>query len=102
MEKIFNLLEGRLKEDIYGYIDNLLNSEIIALNAKMGGLTEENWDNLSKEDRKNYIVVTLMFWNSRLEIKKLKGELEEDLEGLKELCKEVEDLTDILYKDYIN
>ena len=43
-----------------------------------------------------------MFWNNRLEIKKLKGELEEDLEGLKELRKEVEDLTDILYKDYIN
>ena len=99
MEKIFNLLDDRLKENIYGYIDNLLNSEIIALNAKMGGLTEENWDNLSKEDRKNYIVVTLMFWNSRLEIKKLKGELEEDLE---EICKEVEQLTDILYKEYIN
>ena len=102
MEKIFNLLDDRLKENIYGYIDNLLDLEISDLNYKMGGLTEENWDNLSKEDRKNYIVVTLMFWNSRLEIKKLKGELEEDLEGLKELRKEVEDLTDILYKDYIN
>ena len=99
MENIFNLLEGRLKEDIYGYIDNLLNSEIIALNAKMGGFTEENWENLSKEDRKNYIIATLMFWYSRLEIKKLKGESGEDL---KELSKEVEELTDILYKEYIN
>ena len=69
MENIFNLLEDRLKEDIYGYIDNLLNSEIIALNAKMGGFTEENWGNLSKEDKKNYVIVTLMFWNSNLEIK---------------------------------
>ena len=41
-----------------------------------------------------------MIWNSRLEIKKLKGESEE--EDLKELCKEVEQLTDILYKEYIN
>ena len=102
MEKIFNLLDDRLKENIYGYIDNLLSFEINALNVKMGGLTEENWGNLSKEDRKDYIVVTLMLWNARLESRKLKGELEEDLEGLKELRKEVEELTDILYKDYIN
>ena len=99
MENIFNLLEGRLKEDIYKHIDNLLSFEISVLNVKMGGFTEENWDNLSKEDKKNYIIATLMVWNSRLEIKKLKGESEEEL---KELRKEVEDLTDILYKDYIN
>ena len=99
MENIFNLLEGRLKEDIYNYIDNLLSFEINTLNLKMGGFTERNWNNLSKEDRKNYIIATLMIWNSRLEIKKLKGESEEDL---KEICKEVEQLTDILYKDYIN
>ena len=100
MENIFNLLEGRLKEDIYNYIDNLLSFEISALNVKMGGFTERNWNNSSKEDRKNYIIATLMIWNSRLEIKKLKGESEE--EDLKELCKEVEQLTDILYKEYIN
>ena len=100
MENIFNLLEGRLKEDIYNYIDNLLSFEISTLNVKMGGFTEKNWNNLSKEDRKNYIIATLMIWNSRLEIKKLKGESEE--EDLKELCKEVEQLTDILYKEYIN
>lgn len=100
MENIFNLLEGRLKEDIYNYIDNLLSFEINTLNLKMGGFTEKNWGNLSKEDRKNYIIATLMIWNSRLEIKKLKGESEE--EDLKELCKEVEQLTDILYKEYIN
>ena len=99
MENIFNLLEGRLKEDIYKYIDNLLSFEINTLNLKMGGFTERNWNNLSKEDRKNYIIATLMIWNSRLEIKKLKGESEEDL---KEICKEVEQLTDILYKEYIN
>lgn len=99
MENIFNLLEDRLKEDIYKHIDSLLNFEISVLNVKMGGFAEENWDNLSKEDRKNYIVMLLIFWNSRLEIKKLKGELEEDL---KEMRKEIEDLTDILYKDYIN
>lgn len=100
MENIFNLLEGRLKEDIYNYIDNLLSFEINTLNLKMGGFTERNWNNSSKEDRKNYIIATLMIWNSRLEIKKLKGESEE--EDLKELCKEVEQLTDILYKEYIN
>ena len=100
MENIFNLLEGRLKEDIYNHIDNLLSFEISTLNLKMGGFTERNWNNLSKEDRKNYIIATLMIWNSRLEIKKLKGESEE--EDLKEICKEVEQLTDILYKDYIN
>ena len=100
MENIFNLLEDRLKEDIYNYIDNLLSFEINTLNLKMGGFTERNWNNLSKEDRKNYIIATLMIWNSRLEIKKLKGESEE--EDLKELCKEVEVLTDILYKEYIN
>ena len=99
MEKIFNLLDDRLKENIYGYIDNLLDLEISDLNYKMGGVTEENWDNLSKEDKKNYIIKTLMVWNSRLEIKKLKGESEEDL---KELRKELEDLTGILYEDYIN
>ena len=99
MENIFNLLEGRLKEDIYNYIDNLLSFEINTLNLKMGGFTERNWNNLSKEDRKNYIIATLMIWNSRLEIKKLKGESEEDL---KEICKEVEQLTNILYKEYIN
>ena len=99
MENIFNLLEGRLKEDIYKYIDDLLSFEISALNVEMGGFTERNWNNLSKEDRKNYIIATLMIWNSRLEIKKLKGESEEDL---KELRKEVEQLTDILYKEYIN
>ena len=99
MENIFNLLEGRLKEDIYKHIDNLLSFEISVLNVKMGGFTEENWDNLSKEDKKNYIIATLMVWNSRLEIKKLKGESEEEL---KELRKEVEDLTDILYENYIN
>lgn len=100
MKNIFNLLESGLKEDIYKHIDNLLSFEINVLNVKMGGFTEENWDNLSKEDRKNYIIATLMVWNSRLEIKKLKGESEE--EDLKELCKEVEELTDILYKEYIN
>ena len=100
MENIFNLLENRLKEDIYKYIDDLLSFEISALNVEMGGFTERNWNNLSKEDRKNYIIATLMIWNSRLEIKKLKGESEE--EDLKELCKEVEELTDILYKEYIN
>ena len=99
MENIFNLLEDRLKEDIYKHIDDLLSFEISALNVKMGGFTERNWNNLSKEDRKNYIIATLMIWNSRLEIKKLKGESEEDL---KEICKEVEQLTDILYKEYIN
>ena len=99
MKNIFNLLESGLKEDIYKHIDNLLSFEINALNVKMGGFTEENWDNLSKEDRKNYIIATLMVWNSRLEIKKLKGESEE---GLKELRKKVEDLTGILYEDYIN
>ena len=99
MKNIFNLLESGLKEDIYKHIDNLLSFEINVLNVKMGGFTEENWDNLSKEDRKNYIIATLMVWNSRLEIKKLKGESEE---GLKELHKKVEDLTGILYKDYIN
>ena len=99
MKNIFNLLESGLKEDIYKHIDNLLSFEISALNVKMGGFTEENWDNLSKEDRKNYIIATLMVWNSRLEIKKLKGESEE---GLKELHKKVEDLTGILYEDYIN
>ena len=99
MENIFNLLESGLKEDIYKHIDNLLSFEINVLNVKMGGFTEENWDNLSKEDRKNYIIATLMVWNSRLEIKKLKGESEE---GLKELHKKVEDLTGILYEDYIN
>ena len=99
MKKIFNLLDDRLKEDIYGYIDNLLNSEIIALNAKMGGLTEENWDNLSKEDRKNYIVVTLMLWNARLESRGLDGESEEDLRELRE---QLEELTNILYEYYIN
>ena len=99
MENIFNLLEGRLKEDIYKHIDNLLSFEINVLNVKMGGFTEENWDNLSKEDRRNYIVATLIIWNSRLEVKKLKGESQEDL---KELRKKVEELTDILYKDYIN
>ena len=78
MENIFNLLEDRLKEDIYKHIDDLLSFEISALNVKMGGFTEENWDNLSKEDRKNYIIATLMVWNSRLEIKKLKGESEEE------------------------
>ena len=98
MKNIFNLLESGLKEDIYKHIDNLLSFEISALNVKMGGFTEENWDNLSKEDRKNYIIATLMVWNSRLEIKKLKGESEE---GLKELHKKVEDLTGILYEDYI-
>ena len=98
MENIFNLLEDRLKEDIYRHIGDLLNSEISALNAKMGGFTEENWGNLSKEDKKNYVVVTLMFWNSNLEIKKLKGESEEDL---KKIRKQVEELTGILYKDYI-
>ena len=99
MENIFNLLEDRLKEDIYKHIDNLLSFETSILDVKMGGFTEENWDNLSKEDKKNYIIKTLMVWNSRLEIKKLKGESEEDL---KELRKELEDLTGILYKDYIN
>ena len=99
MKNIFNLLESGLKEDIYKHIDNLLSFEINVLNVKMGGFTEENWDNLSKEDRKNYIIATLMVWNSRLEIKKLKGESEE---GLKELHKKVEDLTGILYEDYIN
>ena len=100
MENIFNLLEGRLKEDIYNHIDNLLSFEINTLNLKMGGFTEKNWNNLSKEDRKNYIIATLMIWNSRLEIKKLKGESEE--EDLKELREEAEVLTDILYKEYIN
>ena len=99
MKNIFNLLESGLKEDIYKHIDNLLSFEINVLNVKMGGFTEENWDNLSKEDRKNYIIATLMVWNSRLEIEKLKGESEEDL---KELRKELEDLTGILYEDYIN
>ena len=99
MKNIFNLLESGLKEDIYKHIDNLLSFEINVLNVKMGGFTEENWDNLSKEDRKNYIIATFMVWNSRLEIKKLKGESEE---GLKELHKKVEDLTGILYEDYIN
>ena len=99
MENIFNLLEDRLKEDIYKHIDKLLSFETSILDVKMGGFTEENWDNLSKEDRKNYIIATLMVWNSRLEIKKLKGESEE---GLKELHKKVEDLTGILYEDYIN
>lgn len=99
MKNIFNLLESGLKEDIYKHIDNLLSFEINVLNVKMGGFTEENWDNLSKEDRKNYIIATLMVWNSRLEIKKLKGESEE---GLKELRKKVEELTGILYEDYIN
>ena len=75
MENIFNLLEDRLKEDIYKHIDNLLSFETSILDVKMGGLTEENWDNLSKEDKKNYIIKTLMVWNSRFEIKKLKGEL---------------------------
>ena len=98
MENIFNLLEDRLKEDIYKHIDNLLSFETSILDVKMGGFTEENWDNLSKEDKKNYIIKTLMVWNSRLEIKKLKGESEEDL---KELRKELEDLTGILYEDYI-
>ena len=101
MENIFNLLDGRLKEDIYNYIDNLLSFEISTLNVEMGGFTERNWNNLSKEDRKNYIIATLMIWNSRLEVKKLKGEESEE-EDLKELRKEVEQLTDILYKDYIN
>lgn len=99
MEKIFNLLDDRLKENIYGYIDNLLDLEISSLNYKMGGLTEENWDNLSKEDRKNYVVVTLMLWNARLESRKLNGESEEDLRKLRE---QLEELTDILYEDYIN
>ena len=99
MEKIFNLLDGRLKENIYGYIDNLLALEISDLDYKMGGLTEENWDNLSKEYRKNYIVVTLMLWNARLESRKLNGESEEDLRELRE---QLEELTDILYEDYIN
>ena len=99
MEKIFNLLDDRLKENIYGYIDNLLDLEISDLNYKMGGLTEENWDNLSKEDRKNYIVVTLMLWNARLESRGLDGESEEDLRKLRE---QLEELTNILYEDYIN
>lgn len=99
MEKIFNLLEDRLKEDVYKHIDNLLSFETNLLNVKMGGFTEENWDNLSKEDKKNYIVATLIIWNSRLEIKKLKGESEEDL---KELRKELDELTGILYENYIN
>lgn len=99
MEKIFNLLDDRLKENIYRYIDNLLNSEIIALNAKMGGLTEENWDNLSKEDRKNYVVVMVIFLNATFESRKLNGESEEDLRKLRE---QLEELTDILYEDYIN
>ena len=99
MENIFNLLEDRLKEDIYRHIGDLLNSEISALNAKMGGFTEENWGNLSKEDKKNYVIVTLMFWNSNLEIKKLKGESEEEL---KKIRKQVEELTGILYEDYID
>lgn len=99
MEKIFNLLDDRLKENIYGYIDNLLALEISDLNYKMGGLTEENWDNLSKEDRKNYIVVTLMLWNARFKSRKLNGESEEDLRKLRE---QLEELTDILYEDYIN
>ena len=98
MEKIFNLLDDRLKENIYGYIDNLLDLEISDLNAKMGGLTEENWDNLSNEDRKSYIVVTLMFWNARVESRKLNGESEEDLRELRE---QLEELTNILYEDYI-
>lgn len=99
MEKIFNLLDDRLRENIYGYIDNLLDLEISDLNYKMGGFTEENWDNLSKEDRKNYIVVTLMLWNARLKSRKLNGESEEDLRELRE---QLEELTDILYEDYIN
>ena len=99
MEKIFNLLDDRLKENIYGYIDNLLSFEISALNAKMGGLTEENWDNLSKEDRKDYIVVTLMLWNARVESRELDGDSEEDLRKLRE---QLEELTNILYEDYIN
>lgn len=99
MEKIFNLLDDRLKENIYGYIDNLLDLEISSLNYKMGGLTEENWDNLSKEDRKNYIVVTLMLWNAKFKSRKLNGESEEDLRKLRE---QLEELTDILYEDYIN
>ena len=99
MKKIFNLLDDRLKENIYGYIDNLLDLEISSLNYKMGGFTEENWDNLSKEDRKNYIVVTLMLWNARFKSRKLNGESEEDLRKLRE---QLEELTDILYEDYIN
>lgn len=99
MEKIFNLLDDRLKENIYGYIDNLLALEISNLDYKMGGLTEENWDNLSKEDRKNYVVVTLILWNARFESRKLNGESEEDLRELRE---QLEELTDILYEDYIN
>lgn len=99
MEKIFNLLDDRLKENIYGYIDNLLDLEISSLNYKMGGLTEENWDNLSKEDRKNYIVVTLMLWDAKFKSRKLNGESEEDLRKLRE---QLEELTDILYEDYIN
>ena len=99
MEKIFNLLEGRLKEDVYKHIDNLLSFETSLLNVKMGGFTEENWDNLSKEDRKNYVVVTLMLWNARFESRKLNGESEEDLRKLRE---QLEELTDILYEDYIN
>lgn len=99
MEKIFNLLDDRLKENIYGYIDNLLDLEISSLNYKMGGLTEENWDNLSKEDRKNYIVVTLMLWNAKFKSRKLDGESEEDLRTLRE---QLEELTNILYEDYIN
>ena len=83
MEKIFNLLDDRLKENIYRYIDNLLALEISDLNYKMGGLTEENWDNLSKEDRKNYVVVTLMLWNARFESRELNGESEEDLYCMK-------------------
>lgn len=98
MEKIFNLLDDRLKKNIYGYIDRLLDLEISDLNYKMGGLTEENWDNLSKEDRKNYIVVTLILWNARFESRKLNGESEEDLRKLRE---QLEELTNVLYEDYI-
>ena len=99
MEKIFNLLDDRLKENIYGYIDNLLALEISDLDYKMGGLTEENWDNLSKEDRKNYVVVMVIFLNATFESRKLNGESEEDLRELRE---QLEELTDILYEDYIN
>ena len=98
MEKIFNLLDDRLKENIYGYIDSLLDLEISDLNYKMGGCTEENWGKLSKEDKKNYIVVTLMLWNARFESRKLNGESEEDLRKLRE---QLEELTNILYEDYI-
>lgn len=90
-----DLLPRSTRERVLSSIYLTVKMALEDLDSDMGGFSEENWDKLSKSQRRDYSALSVVFNECKLLQRELDGEskesIEKDYEDVNELIKCIEE-----------